>query len=95
MYIRYWKNKVTHKWRFHFRYRVCRTFATLQIKNDADSVSAQLLSQNAFGYVLPITSFVVAWLETWFLDFKVLTQEADEERGECSDPEELEYDELE
>jgi len=40
------------------------------------------LSQNAFGYVLPITSFVVAWLETWFLDFKVLTQEADDERGE-------------
>lgn len=73
-------------------YCVCRTFATLQLKDDAVSVSAQLLSQNAFGYVLPITSFVVAWLETWFLDFKVLTQEADEERGECSDPEELEYD---
>ncbi|XP_040917914.1 stAR-related lipid transfer protein 3 isoform X2 [Toxotes jaculatrix] len=36
---------------------------------------------NAFGYVLPITSFVVAWLETWFLDFKVLTQEADDERA--------------
>lgn len=42
----------------------------------------QLLSQNAFGYVLPITSFVVAWLETWFLDFKVLPQEADDKRGE-------------
>ncbi|KAL4617730.1 stAR-related lipid transfer protein 3 [Arapaima gigas] len=41
----------------------------------------QLLSQNAFGYVLPITSFVVAWLETWFLDFKVLTQEAEDERA--------------
>nr|XP_019949868.1 PREDICTED: stAR-related lipid transfer protein 3 isoform X2 [Paralichthys olivaceus] len=40
-----------------------------------------LLSQNAFGYVLPITSFVVAWLETWFLDFKVLTQEAEDERA--------------
>uniref|UniRef100_A0A671MWM5 StAR-related lipid transfer protein 3 n=1 Tax=Sinocyclocheilus anshuiensis TaxID=1608454 RepID=A0A671MWM5_9TELE len=39
-----------------------------------------LFSQNAFGYVLPITSFVVAWLETWFLDFKVLTQEAEDER---------------
>lgn len=43
---------------------------------------SQLFSQNAFGYVLPITSFVVAWLETWFLDFKVLTQEAEDERGE-------------
>ena len=42
----------------------------------------QLLTQNAFGYVLPITSFVVAWLETWFLDFKVLPQEADDEKGE-------------
>ncbi|KAG2460632.1 STAR3 protein, partial [Polypterus senegalus] len=39
-----------------------------------------LLSENAFGYVLPITSFVIAWLETWFLDFKVLTQEAEDER---------------
>ena len=42
----------------------------------------QLFNKNAFGYVLPITSFVVAWLETWFLDFKVLTQEAEDERGE-------------
>ncbi|XP_071240620.1 stAR-related lipid transfer protein 3 isoform X2 [Salvelinus alpinus] len=40
-----------------------------------------LLSQNAFGYVLPITSFVVAWLETWFLDFKVLSIEAGDERA--------------
>ncbi|CAB1431377.1 unnamed protein product [Pleuronectes platessa] len=44
-------------------------------------IVSNLLSQNAFGYVLPITSFVVAWLETWFLDFKVLTQEADDERA--------------
>uniref|UniRef100_A0A7N9AY13 StAR related lipid transfer domain containing 3 n=1 Tax=Mastacembelus armatus TaxID=205130 RepID=A0A7N9AY13_9TELE len=44
-------------------------------------IKSDLLSQNAFGYVLPITSFVVAWLETWFLDFKVLTQEAEEERA--------------
>lgn len=50
------------------------------------SVSTQLLSRNAFGYVIPITSFVVAWLETWFLDFKVLTQEADDERGEKEIP---------
>ncbi|XP_068605892.1 stAR-related lipid transfer protein 3 [Brachionichthys hirsutus] len=44
-------------------------------------IMSNLLSQNAFGYVLPITSFVVAWLETWFLDFKVLTQEAEDERA--------------
>uniref|UniRef100_A0A3Q3XFC9 StAR-related lipid transfer protein 3 n=1 Tax=Mola mola TaxID=94237 RepID=A0A3Q3XFC9_MOLML len=44
-------------------------------------IVSNLLSQNAFGYVLSITSFVVAWLETWFLDFKVLPQEADDERA--------------
>lgn len=54
----------------------------MQPQDDVVSASTQLLSKNAFGYVLPITSFVVAWLETWFLDFKVLTQEADDERGE-------------
>ncbi|KAM4645511.1 stAR-related lipid transfer protein 3 isoform 3-T3 [Amazona ochrocephala] len=42
--------------------------------------STQLLAKGAFGYLLPIVSFVIAWLETWFLDFKVLTQEAEEER---------------
>lgn len=36
--------------------------------------------------MLPIASFVLAWLETWFLDFKVLTQEADDERGESAAP---------
>ncbi|KAL7829176.1 hypothetical protein AOLI_G00300610 [Acnodon oligacanthus] len=44
-------------------------------------IKSDLLTENAFGYVLPITSFVVAWLETWFLDFKVLTQEAEDERA--------------
>lgn len=43
---------------------------------------SQLLSKGAFGYLLPIVSFVLAWLETWFLDFKVLPQEAEEERCE-------------
>uniref|UniRef100_A0A3Q3EEV1 STARD3 N-terminal like n=1 Tax=Kryptolebias marmoratus TaxID=37003 RepID=A0A3Q3EEV1_KRYMA len=33
-----------------------------------------LLSQGAFGYLLPIISFVLAWIETWLLDFKVLLQ---------------------
>uniref|UniRef100_A0A672Z4M1 StAR-related lipid transfer protein 3 n=1 Tax=Sphaeramia orbicularis TaxID=375764 RepID=A0A672Z4M1_9TELE len=47
----------------------------------AKVIVSNLLTQNAFGYVLPITSFVVAWLETWFLDFKVLTQEAEDERA--------------
>lgn len=44
-------------------------------------VSFKLFSQGAFGYVLPIISFILAWIETWFLDFKVLPQEAEEENS--------------
>ncbi|XP_072561096.1 stAR-related lipid transfer protein 3 isoform X2 [Paramormyrops kingsleyae] len=47
--------------------------------------TSTLLFHNAFGYLLPITSFVVTWLETWFLDFKVLPQEAEEERAYLPD----------
>nr|XP_033774606.1 stAR-related lipid transfer protein 3 [Geotrypetes seraphini] len=43
-------------------------------------IMSELLSKGAFGYLLPIVSFVLAWLETWFLDFKVLPQETEEER---------------
>lgn len=39
----------------------------------------QLLTQGAFGYLLPIISFVLAWIETWLLDFKVLPQENEDE----------------
>lgn len=48
-------------------------------------VHVQLLSQGgAFGYLLPIISFVLAWIETWLLDFKVLPQEAEDENSESS-----------
>ncbi|CAL9689419.1 unnamed protein product [Knipowitschia caucasica] len=40
---------------------------------------SKLLSQGPFGYVLPISSFILAWIETWLLDFKVLPQEAHEQ----------------
>ncbi|XP_069763301.1 stAR-related lipid transfer protein 3 [Narcine bancroftii] len=43
-------------------------------------LSIQFQTRGAFSYVLPIVSFILAWLETWFLDFKVLTQEAEDER---------------
>lgn len=47
-------------------------------------VCVQLLAQGAFGYLLPIISFVLAWIETWLLDFKVLPQEnEDENSGLC------------
>ncbi|XP_074140587.1 STARD3 N-terminal-like protein isoform X2 [Sminthopsis crassicaudata] len=42
-------------------------------------ILSRLFSQGAFGYVLPIISFILAWIETWFLDFKVLPQEAEED----------------
>ncbi|KAI4795240.1 hypothetical protein KUCAC02_031551 [Chaenocephalus aceratus] len=41
-------------------------------------ILSKLLSQGAFGYLLPIISFVLAWIETWLLDFKVLPQENEE-----------------
>lgn len=45
----------------------------------------QLLSKGgAFGYLLPIISFVLAWIETWLLDFKVLPQEAEDENSKSS-----------
>ncbi|XP_077580800.1 STARD3 N-terminal-like protein [Stigmatopora nigra] len=42
-------------------------------------ILSKLLSQGAFGYLLPIISFVLAWMETWLLDFKVLPQEMEDE----------------
>ncbi|XP_010891077.1 STARD3 N-terminal-like protein [Esox lucius] len=45
----------------------------------AKVIISKLLSQGAFGYLLPIISFILAWIETWLLDFKVLPQEADDE----------------
>ncbi|XP_056376441.1 STARD3 N-terminal-like protein [Hyla sarda] len=42
-------------------------------------ILSKLFSQGAFGYVLPIMSFILSWIEVWFLDFKVLPQEAGEE----------------
>ncbi|XP_075683039.1 STARD3 N-terminal-like protein [Rhinoderma darwinii] len=42
-------------------------------------ILSKLFSQGAFGYVLPIMSFILAWIEAWFLDFKVLPQEGEEE----------------
>ncbi|KAE8597279.1 hypothetical protein XENTR_v10016411 [Xenopus tropicalis] len=43
-------------------------------------ILSKLFSTGAFGYVLPIMSFILAWIEAWFLDFKVLPQEAEEEK---------------
>ncbi|MGH0152257.1 UNVERIFIED_CONTAM: hypothetical protein FKN15_058823 [Acipenser sinensis] len=49
-----------------------------------------LLTQGAFGYLLPIMSFILAWIETWFLDFKVLPQEMEDENRFQSVPDDSE-----
>ena len=50
-------------------------------------------TKNPLSYVLLIISFVLAWVETWFLDFKVLPWErkallklAAPVHSECSSP---------
>lgn len=42
-------------------------------------ILSKLLTLGAFGYLLPVFSFVLAWVETWLLDCKVLPQEASDE----------------
>lgn len=44
-------------------------------------ISKLLMEGTAFAYLLPIISFILAWIETWFLDFKVLPQEAKDENS--------------
>ncbi|KAI4903553.1 hypothetical protein NFI96_022915 [Prochilodus magdalenae] len=73
--IAYAACKLRHWWVIAITTLVTSAFLIAKV------IISDLFTENAFGYVLPITSFVVAWLETWFLDFKVLTQEAEDERA--------------
>ncbi|XP_023366872.1 stAR-related lipid transfer protein 3 isoform X3 [Otolemur garnettii] len=66
--------RIRHWWVIAVTTLVSSTFLIVKV------IISELLSKGAFGYLLPIVSFVLAWLETWFLDFKVLPQEAEEER---------------
>nr|XP_013800202.1 PREDICTED: stAR-related lipid transfer protein 3 [Apteryx mantelli mantelli] len=66
--------KLRHWWVIAVTTLVSSAFLIVKV------ILSELLTKGAFGYLLPIVSFVIAWLETWFLDFKVLTQEAEEER---------------
>ncbi|KAM4604895.1 STARD3 N-terminal-like protein [Polymixia lowei] len=65
--------KLRHWWAIAITTAVSSAFLIVKV------ILSKLLSQGAFGYLLPIISFVVAWIETWLLDFKVLPQEAEEE----------------
>lgn len=66
--------KLRHWWAIAVTTAVSCAFLIVKV------IISKLLSQGgAFGYLLPIISFVLAWLETWLLDFKVLPQEAEDE----------------
>ncbi|XP_052441261.1 stAR-related lipid transfer protein 3 [Carassius gibelio] len=67
--------RLRHWWVVAITTLVTTAFLTTKV------IWPEMFSNKAFAYVLPITSFVVAWLETWFLDFKVFTQEAEDERA--------------
>ncbi|XP_074545311.1 STARD3 N-terminal-like protein [Halichoeres trimaculatus] len=65
--------KLRHWWAIAITTAACCAFLIVKV------ILSKLLSQGAFGYLLPIISFVLAWIETWLLDFKVLPQEAEDE----------------
>ncbi|KAM3866358.1 STARD3 N-terminal-like protein [Diretmus argenteus] len=65
--------KLRHWWAIAITTAVSSAFLIVKV------ILSKLLSQGAFGYLLPIISFVLAWIETWLLDFKVLPQEAEDE----------------
>ncbi|XP_076151505.1 STARD3 N-terminal-like protein [Alosa pseudoharengus] len=65
--------KLRHWWAIAITTAITSFFLIVKV------ILSKLLSQGAFGYLLPIVSFVLAWIETWLLDFKVLPQEADDE----------------
>ncbi|XP_029931061.1 STARD3 N-terminal-like protein [Myripristis murdjan] len=65
--------KLRHWWAIAITTAVSSAFLIVKV------ILSKLLSQGAFGYLLPIISFVLAWIETWLLDFKVLPQEAEDD----------------
>uniref|UniRef100_A0A3Q2NX65 STARD3 N-terminal like n=1 Tax=Fundulus heteroclitus TaxID=8078 RepID=A0A3Q2NX65_FUNHE len=65
--------KLRHWWAIAITTALSCAFLIIKV------ILSKLLSQGPLGYLLPIVSFVLAWLETWLLDFKVLPQEAEDE----------------
>ncbi|XP_043991250.1 STARD3 N-terminal-like protein [Gambusia affinis] len=66
--------KLRHWWAVAITTAVSCAFLIVKV-----ILSKLLLLQGAFGYLLPIVSFILAWIETWLLDFKVLPQENEDE----------------
>ncbi|XP_072455186.1 STARD3 N-terminal-like protein [Notamacropus eugenii] len=65
--------RLRHWWAVALTTAVTSAFLLVKV------ILSKLFSQGAFGYVLPIISFILEWIETWFLDFIVLPQEAEED----------------
>ncbi|XP_007577167.1 PREDICTED: MLN64 N-terminal domain homolog [Poecilia mexicana] len=65
--------KLRHWWAVAITTAVSCAFLIVKV------ILSKLLLQGAFGYLLPIVSFILAWIETWLLDFKVLPQENEDE----------------
>ncbi|KAK5617595.1 STARD3 N-terminal-like protein [Crenichthys baileyi] len=65
--------KLRHWWAVAITTAVSCAFLIFKV------IISKLLLQGAFGYLLPIVSFVLAWIETWLLDFKVLPKETEDE----------------
>eukprot|EP00062_Callorhinchus_milii_P015489 gi/632965786/ref/XP_007899064.1/ PREDICTED: MLN64 N-terminal domain homolog [Callorhinchus milii] len=66
--------KLRHWWAIAITTAVTSGFLIAKV------IFSKLLNQgSAFAYLLPVISFILAWIETWFLDFKVLPQEAENE----------------
>ncbi|XP_048451621.1 STARD3 N-terminal-like protein isoform X2 [Rhincodon typus] len=63
--------RLNHWWMIAITTAVTSAFLIVKV-----IVSKLLVQGTAFAYLLPIISFILAWIETWFLDFKVLPQEA-------------------
>ncbi|XP_072427130.1 STARD3 N-terminal-like protein isoform X2 [Chiloscyllium punctatum] len=66
--------RLNHWWMIAITTAVTSAFLIVKV-----IISKLLVQGTAFAYLLPIISFILAWIETWFLDFKVLPQEAKDE----------------
>uniref|UniRef100_H3BWH4 STARD3 N-terminal like n=1 Tax=Tetraodon nigroviridis TaxID=99883 RepID=H3BWH4_TETNG len=65
--------KLRHWWAIAITTALCCAFLIIKV------ILSKAADSGAFGYLLPIISFVLAWIETWLLDFKVLPQENEDE----------------
>lgn len=76
-----WFNKLSHLGLLYVPCETCRyhtLYILLQFQRQSQNTS------DVFDYIIVITSFVVTWIETWFLDFRVLPKERAAREGKGS-----------